>query len=80
MSFAPTAGILLPADFEVIHQVYADIVAEPWFTTSEKRREQFAAEIVDAYRQGMTKPRDLSDYCWDIAHRHYGDGGLASRP
>lgn len=76
MSFAPTTGILAPADFEVIHRVYADIVTESWFTKSEKRREQFAAEIVDLYRQGVTHPRDLSDRCWDIAHRHYGNGGL----
>ena len=77
MSFAPTAGILLPADFEVIYHVFADIAAEPWFTTSDERRELFAAEIVDAYRQGITTQSDLKDFCWDIAHRHYGNGGLS---
>jgi hypothetical protein len=76
MSFAPTTGILNPSDFETIHQVFKTIVAEPWFTKSEERRELFAAEIVDAYRQGIVHPRTLSEHCWSIAHDHYGNGGL----
>jgi hypothetical protein len=76
MSFPATTGILMPEDFGIIHRVFTDIVAEPWFTRSSERREQFAAEIVDAYRQGMTESAALTEHCWAIARRHYGNGGL----
>ena len=77
MSFPATTGILMPGDFEIIHRVFTNLVSEPWFTTSSERRERFAAEIVDAYRQGITDPIALSDHCWAIAQSHYGNGGLA---
>lgn len=76
MSFPATTGILMPDDFQVIHRVFCDIVAEPWFTCSSERREHFAAEIVDAYRMGMTEANSLSEHCWTIARQHYGNGGL----
>lgn len=76
MSFPATTGILMPGDFEIIHRVFFDIVSEPWFTLSSERREQFAAEIVDSYRQGITDPNALSDHCWAIAQSRYGNGGL----
>ena len=68
-------GILMPGDFENIHRVFSNIVSEPWFTPSSERREQFAAEIVDFYRQGITDPTALSDQCWAIARSRYGNGG-----
>lgn len=78
MSFPPTTGILMPGDFEIIHRVFLNIVSESWFTASSDRREQFAAEIVDAYRQGIVDPNALSEHCWDIAQSRYGNGGLTA--
>lgn len=75
MPFPAKTGILIPEDFEIIHRVFSDIVSEPWFTASTERRDLFAAEIVDAYRQGMTTPQVLADHCWKIARQHYGNGG-----
>ena len=66
----------MPEDFKIIHHVFTAIVAEPWFTRSQSRREQFAAEIVDTYRQGVTHREVLQQHCWNIAHQHYGDGGF----
>ena len=77
MPFPSTTGILLPEDFEIIHRVFSDIAVEPWFTQSNERRDHFAAEIVDAYRQGMADPRVLADHCWAIARQHYGNGGTS---
>jgi len=66
----------MPEDFKIIHTVFTDIVAEPWFTRSEDRRQQFAVEIVDAYRQGIVDPLTLTAHCWHIAHQRYGNGGI----
>jgi len=78
MSFPPTTGILTPGDFEIVNRVFSNVVAELWFTALSDRREQFAAEIVDAYRQGIVDPHELSDHCWAIAQSRYGNGGLTS--
>lgn len=50
------------------HRVFANLVSERWFTASSERRDQFAAEIVDAYRQGITDPIALSEHCWTMAN------------
>jgi len=76
MPFPATSGILLPSDFATIHRVFSSIVAEPWFTPSDERRNQFAAEVVDAYRQGIVEFNTLSDHCWTIAWNYYGNGGV----
>jgi hypothetical protein len=73
MSFPATTGILLPADVNIVHRIYSQIAAEPWFTSDPDRREQFALFVLDAYRRGYTQPSVLSSHCRDIALREFGN-------
>lgn len=52
-------GVLRPEQFEGVRQVFDSITSEDWFTQSEKRREQFATYLLDAYRNGLTDPFEL---------------------
>lgn len=54
-----TTGVFRPEQFEVVKQVFESVTSEAWFTHSEKRREQFAAYLLDAYRHGLTDPFEL---------------------
>ena len=77
MSFPSASGILMPDDFDIVHRVFSDIVAEPWFTISSERREQFALSVIDAYRQGHTDPIRLADHCRQVAQREFGNAANA---
>jgi len=76
MSFPATSGILTPKDFNAVTDVYSDITGETWFTRSQLRREQFALEVLDAYRQGMLDRDILRSHCRELALVYYGDGGI----
>ena len=52
MSFPSSSGVLTLEEFEVVRGVYAAIAGEDWFTRSPDRRKQFAATVIDLYRQG----------------------------
>ena len=52
-------GVFRPEQFEVVKQVYDAVTSEEWFTHSEKRREQFASYLLEAYRNGLTDPFEL---------------------
>jgi hypothetical protein len=52
-------GVFRPDQFQVVKQVYESVTSEAWFTHSEKRREQFATYLLDAYRNGLTDPFEL---------------------
>lgn len=52
-------GVFRPEQFEAVRQVFDSITSEDWFTQSEKRREQFATYLLDAYRNGLTDPFEL---------------------
>ena len=59
---SPVAGmpcVIRPEQFETIKHVYDVVTAEEWFTASSKRREQFAAYLMEAYRNGLTDPFEL---------------------
>ena len=76
MSFPSVTGILMPDEFAVVHGVYASIATEEWFTTSPRRREQFAASVIDIYREGVTNPSDLALRCKSLALQKFGNGGV----
>ena len=61
MSFPldPASCVIRPEQFETIKHVYELVTAEEWFTPSSKRREQFAAYLMEAYRNGLTDPFEL---------------------
>jgi hypothetical protein len=61
MSFPLDAApcVIRPEQFETIKHVYELVTAEEWFTPSSKRREQFAAYLMEAYRNGLTDPFEL---------------------
>lgn len=77
MTFPTGTGILMPEQFDIVHQVFADISSEDWFTRSEERREQFAIFILDLYRSGVCDPHILSLRCRSYALVRFGNGGLA---
>ncbi|MBX9458877.1 MAG: hypothetical protein KL863_24125 [Rhizobium sp.] len=52
-------GVFRPEEFEVVKQVFESVTSEEWFIRSEKRREQFASYLLDAYRNGLTDPFEL---------------------
>lgn len=79
MSFPATSGILMPADVALVHHVYSEISAEPWFTSDVDKREQFALFVIDAFRRGYINPSELLNHCRDIAHREFGNAASASR-
>ena len=51
--------VIRPEQFATIKHVYDTVTAEKWFTPSSRRREQFAAYLMDAYRNGLTDPFEL---------------------
>jgi hypothetical protein len=55
----PDSGVFRPEEFELVKQVFDQITSEDWFTHSEKRREQFASLLLDAYQNGLTDPFEL---------------------
>ena len=55
----PNAGVFHPEQFAVVKQVFDSVTSEEWFTPSEKRREQFAMYLFDAYQNGLTDPFEL---------------------
>ena len=73
MTFPTSTGIMLPEDLDLVHQVYSRIAAEPWFTHSNERREQFALSVIHEYRQGNTDPHLLGRRCLEIAQRGFGN-------
>lgn len=73
MPFPANTGILQPADFKTVHQIYTEIASEPWFTRDPQRRGQFALSVIDSYRSGQTDPRNLEHYCREIARREFGN-------
>lgn len=54
-----SSGVFRPEEFEVVKQVFESVTSEEWFIRSEKRREQFATYLLDAYRNGLTDPFEL---------------------
>lgn len=52
-------GVFRPDEFDVVKQVFESVTSEVWFTRSEKRREQFAIYLLDAYQNGLTDPFEL---------------------
>jgi hypothetical protein len=52
-------GVFRPEQFNVVKQVFDSVTSEDWFTHSEKRREQFATYLLEAYRNGLTDPFEL---------------------
>ena len=52
-------GTFRSEQFQVVKQVYDAVTSETWFTHSEKRREQFATYLLDAYQNGLTDPFEL---------------------
>lgn len=52
-------GTFRPDEFETIKQVFESVTSEDWFTHSQKRREQFASYLFDAYQNGLTDPFEL---------------------
>ena len=52
-------GVFHPEQFDVVKQVFDSVTSETWFTRSEKRREQFATYLLDAYQNGLTDPFEL---------------------
>ncbi len=41
--------VIRPEQFETIKHVYDAVTAEKWFTPSSRRREQFAAYLMEDY-------------------------------
>lgn len=56
---APNKGVFRPDEFDVVRQVFVAVTSEVWFTQSERRREQFATYLLDAYQNGLTDPFEL---------------------
>jgi hypothetical protein len=54
-----TEGVFRPKQFDAVKSVYDSVTAEAWFTRSQRRREQFATYLIDAYRNGLTDPFEL---------------------
>ncbi|MCB1446535.1 MAG: hypothetical protein KDJ87_12290 [Rhizobiaceae bacterium] len=52
-------GVFRPEEFAVVKHVFDAVTGEAWFTHSEKRREQFATYLLDAYQNGLTDPFEL---------------------
>ena len=56
----PNTGVFRPEEFDVVKQVFDSVTSERWFTHSEKRREQFASYLLEAYQNGLTDPFELN--------------------
>lgn len=66
-----TKGVFRPEQFEVVKQVFDSVTSEVWFTHSEKRREQFAVYLLDAYKNGLTDPFELKTLGRAAARERY---------
>lgn len=72
MSFPADTGIIMPEELSVVQRVFSNIASEDWFTSSADRRDQFAAYILDAYRNGVTDPYSLALQCRSRALVQFG--------
>jgi CheY-like chemotaxis protein len=74
-----SAGILQPADLELLQQVFDKITAQVWFSPDPVRRREFASYILGLYRRGMVVPEKLESLCMAAARARFAsDAGLSS--
>jgi hypothetical protein len=64
-------GVFRPEQFDVVKQVFDSVTSETWFSHSEKRREQFATYLLDAYQNGLTDPFELRTLCRAAARERF---------
>ncbi len=62
-----STGAFTPDDISCIRNVFEEIVAQPWFSRSPERRQDFALYVINAYRRGLDRPDKLHAFCLEAA-------------
>lgn len=63
--------VIRPEEFDTIKSVYDSVTSEKWFTPSTRRREQFAAYMLEVYQHGLTDPFELKTLCRAAARERF---------
>lgn len=59
----PQNRLMRPWEFDLVHDVYSAIIAEPWFSRSATHRSEFAAECMEIYRAGVSDAGQFHGLC-----------------
>ena len=66
-------GILSPEEFNIVKDIYKQIVREPWFAKDIARQHQFGGYVIRAYQSGITEPGKLYDLCARTAQTSFSE-------
>lgn len=66
-----STGAFTPDDIVCIRNVFDEITAQPWFSRSPQRRQDFALCVINAYRRGLDCPDRLRTFCFEAAMESY---------
>jgi hypothetical protein len=75
MAYADTKrqAVIGPAEFAVLVRIYNSILAEPWFTMNEAKRDRFRRYIIEAMRAGVMDAAELTAHCREMARHHFSE-------
>jgi hypothetical protein len=73
MADADTKRQAGPAEFAVLVRIYNSILAEPWFTMNEAKRDRFRRYIIEAMRAGVIDAAELTEQCREMARHHFSE-------
>jgi hypothetical protein len=66
-----STGAFTPDDVACIRSVFQEIIAEPWFSRSPQRQQDFALCVINAYRRGLDCPDRLRAVCLETAMENF---------
>lgn len=64
-------GILLPSELSLLAGIFKRITAEPWFSSSNDDRDEFARFLLMIYSRGMVIPDKLEEIAKSFAESKY---------
>lgn len=66
-------ALIGPAEFAMLVKIYSSVLAEPWFTTDEAKRNRFRRYIIEATRAGVSDAAELTEHCREMARHHFSE-------
>jgi hypothetical protein len=70
-SVMSSAGVFEPEEFAIVLDIYKEIAAEPWFSRSPEKRQDFARYILNAYRTGREAVEQFRFNCFAAARMSF---------
>jgi CheY-like chemotaxis protein len=80
LSLALSHEIFTPDDLAIVREIFDRVSAEPWFTSEEDKREEFARYVVRMYARGLVLPDRLESMCRVVARKRFDKfAGISGR-